>query len=149
VDTTIASRAAILVMEQGALWPGPMLDWAQHVSVVAQGSRGTAERLVQRTRRAARTFTSSSCSLGCIVISFADAPNPPSASFRANLVQGLGALAPELGCQRLILAAYHVERLPFVELVRLAKGSPLSHNEQIEICFHRAPHLRTRGGSAR
>jgi hypothetical protein len=134
-------KAAILVMERGSLWPGRTLDWAGHVSVVLQPASGNAGSTLLRVRRALGAQALRLRSLECIAVAFAD---DAAARGRNELVAGLGSLLVEIGCRRLVLAAYHIERMELAELMQLVEAPARTGNGEvsIEVCFQRVPGLR-------
>lgn len=144
-----AAKAALLVMEHGSLWPGRTLDWAEHVSVVLQPTRRSTDLTLQRVRRAVDARPVRLRSLECTVLTFADATHPALSDHRKELVKQLGAFLVEIGCGRLVLAAYHAERLELAELMALvnAPSSATAERLLVQVCFHRAS--RFRDGHAR
>ncbi len=104
--------------------------------------------MVDRVRRSAHA-SSPHAPIGCILVSFADVSSGTSAGFRENLVKGLGRLAQEIGCRRLVLAAYDVRRVDFSELMALSRKTPFCDTERIEICVRQAGNLATRRVRAR
>jgi hypothetical protein len=143
--------AAILVMEHGSLWPGRSLDWAGHVSVVLQPARRSTDSTLRRVRRAVDARAVRSRSLECVAVTFADVADPASFRRRSDLVNGLGAILAEIGCQRLILAAHHAERLDLAELIRLVylPSAEAVQRLHMEVSFQRASNLRCRRVRAR
>ena len=143
------SKAALLVMEHGSLWPGRTLDWAEHVSVVLQPTRRSTDLTLRRVRRAVGARAVRVRSLECTVVTFADATNSAWSQHRRDLVKQLGAFLVEIGCRRLVLAAYHAERLDLAELMALVNAPSCETADRllVEVCFNRAS--RFRDGHAR
>jgi hypothetical protein len=144
-------KAALLVMEPGALWPGDTLDWAEHVSVVTLSPRQSVESVLRRVSRAATARSMKFRSFECAVVSFADFNEMEHVHHRRGLVRGLGSFLVELGCLRFVLAAHRAERLSRQELIALedvvTQGT--SGRLLVQICFERVPlfgagHARTR-----
>jgi hypothetical protein len=142
-------KAAILVMEHGSLWPGSSLDWAEHVSVVLQSRTRNTDLTLRRVRRAVDARAMRFRSLECVAVAFADVGDPDSFRSRSELVNGLGAVLSEIGCRRLILAAYHTERLDLAEVMGLIKAPCPAGQLRIEVSFQRASNLRCRRVRAR
>lgn len=143
------SKAAILVMEHGSLWPGGILDWAEHVSVVLQPARRSTDLTLRRIRRAVGARAVRLRELECTVVTFADASHSAWSHQRRDFVKQLGAFLVEIGCRRLVLAAYHAERLDLAELMALVNAPSCETADRllVEVCFHRAS--RFRDGHAR
>jgi hypothetical protein len=146
-----AHKAAILVMEHGSLWPGRSLDWAAHVSVVVQPARRGTDSTLSRVRRAVDAHAVRLRSLECIAVAFADVADPASFRRRSELVNGLSAVLLETGCRRLVLAAYHTERLDLADLVELGAlpNSEPAGRLRVELSFRRASNLPYRPARAR
>lgn len=143
-DRLGSRKAAILVMEHGSLWPGHSLDWAEYVSVVQQPARRNTDSTLRRVRRAVTAMAQRTRSLECIAVSFADLADAASSRHRSALVSGLGAVLLEVGCERLVLAAHHTERLGLAELMGLVEPPSCDalSRLRVEVSFRRASHRR-------
>ncbi|HWA76065.1 MAG TPA: hypothetical protein VG937_27190 [Polyangiaceae bacterium] len=83
-------------------------------------------------------------SLECVAVAFADIADSASCRGRSQLVHGLGAVLVEIGCRRLILAAYHTQRLDLCDLMALVDVASSVGQLRVEVSFHRASNLRCR-----